>query len=1012
MSDFTMFHALGQPSPSNDPNRPRTQPAAPQFRPPVAPSPGGYQQIGSAYGNAAPNQYLGTPQQKFQGYGDSQEQGYFPPQHAGQGGMAGLTAQMGGMGLGVESAAAPARPHKKRDRHAYHNIESPAGSSQAFNGIPQPGQGTPTQFLNQNAPHAGVGTPYANPHGSPATAQFPAAANPLFSPTHPATPMEYAARTGSAVSSTQGRVDPEQIPTVPRSRDGPAQYYLDHVYPTMEQHLPPPAAIPFVAFDQGNASPRVARLTLNNIPASSEALASTGLPLGLVLQPLAPLQEGERPVPVLDFGDTGPPRCRRCRTYINPFMTFRSGGNKFVCNMCTFPNDVPAEYFSPTDPSGVRVDRLQRPELMLGTVEFMVPKEYWAKEPVGLRWLFLIDVGMEATNKGFLDGFCEGIMNALYGNSDSTDNQDEANGATPRRLPPGSKVGIVTYDKHMHFYNLSANLEKAQMMVMPDMEDPFVPLSEGLFVDPEESKAVITSLLTQLPSMFVDIKYPEPALLSALRASLSALAATGGKIVCSLSALPTLGPGRLFLRDDGKAQGTDAEKKLFTTEHPEWRKIAAKMVESGVGVDFFMAAPSGGYLDIATVGHVSATSGGETFYYPNFHSSRDVLRLSKEIKHTVTRETGYQALMKVRCSNGLQVSAYHGNFTHHTFGADLEFGVIDADKAISVMFSYDGKLDPKLDAHFQSALLYTTASGERRVRCSNIVASVSEGAMGAMQLVDQDAVVGIIAKEATARMTERMLKDIRNLITERTVDILAGYRKNFSGSHPPGQLVLPENLKEFAMYMLCLVKCRAFKGGREPTDRRVHDMRLIRSMGAMELSLYLYPRVYAIHNLDDGEGFADENGRLRMPPSLRASFAKIEEGGAYVVDNGQVCLLWLHAQVSPNLLEDLFGEGRASLQSLDPFMSALPVLETHLNCQVRNMLQWLEQNRGSKALTVQLARQGLDGAEYEFARLLVEDRNNEAQSYVDWLVHVHRNIQLEVSALGHDVLDLQLGSFD
>ena len=52
--------------------------------------------------------------------------------------------------------------------------------------------------------------------------------------------------------------------------------------------------------------------------------------------------------------------------------------------------------------------------------------------------------------------------------------------------------------------------------------------------------------------------------------------------------------------------------------------------------------------------------------------------------------------MKVRCSNGLQVSAYHGNFYHHTFGADLEFGIIDADKAIGVMFSYDGKLDPKV----------------------------------------------------------------------------------------------------------------------------------------------------------------------------------------------------------------------------------------------------------------------------------------------------------------------------
>ncbi len=135
------------------------------------------------------------------------------------------------------------------------------------------------------------------------------------------------------------------------------------------------------------------------------------------------------------------------------------------------------------------------------------------------------------------------------------------------------------------------------------------------------------------------------------------------------------------------------------------------------------------------------------FYYPNFHSPRDVLKLSKEVKHTVTRETGYQALLKVRCSNGLQVSAYHGNFVQHTFGAELELGTIDADKAFGIMFSYDGKLDPRLDAHFQSALLYTTAAGERRVRCCNLVASVSEGGREAMRFVDQDAVINLIAKE-------------------------------------------------------------------------------------------------------------------------------------------------------------------------------------------------------------------------------------------------------------------------
>lgn len=124
-----------------------------------------------------------------------------------------------------------------------------------------------------------------------------------------------------------------------------------------------------------------------------------------------------------------------------------------------------------------------------------------------------------------------------------------------------------------------------------------------------------------------------------------------------------------------------------------------------------------------------------------------MLKLSTELSHAVNRETGYQALLKVRCSNGLQVSSYHGNFLHHTFGSDLEMGCIDSDKAIGVMFSYDGKLDVKLDAHFQAALLYTTASGQRRVRCINLVAGVNEGGMETMRTLDQDAVVNIMTKE-------------------------------------------------------------------------------------------------------------------------------------------------------------------------------------------------------------------------------------------------------------------------
>src|SRR5271168_2947555 len=91
-------------------------------------------------------------------------------------------------------------------------------------------------------------------------------------------------------------------------------------------------------------------------------------------------------------------------------------------------------------------------------------------------------------------------------------------------------------------------------------------------VNTDLNRAIITSLLTQLPTLFSNVKNPEPALLPTLNAALAALSATGGKIVCSLSMLPTWGPGRLMLRDDGRGRDTDAEKRLFTTEHPGFKK--------------------------------------------------------------------------------------------------------------------------------------------------------------------------------------------------------------------------------------------------------------------------------------------------------------------------------------------------------------------------------------------------------------------------------------------------------
>ena len=58
-------------------------------------------------------------------------------------------------------------------------------------------------------------------------------------------------------------------------------------------NAPPPAASKFCVRDNGNASPRVMRSTLNSIPVSSDLLRTAAMPLAVIVQPLAPAMPGD-----------------------------------------------------------------------------------------------------------------------------------------------------------------------------------------------------------------------------------------------------------------------------------------------------------------------------------------------------------------------------------------------------------------------------------------------------------------------------------------------------------------------------------------------------------------------------------------------------------------------------------------------------------------------------------------------------------------------------------------------
>jgi protein transport protein SEC24 len=186
------------------------------------------------------------------------------------------------------------------------------------------------------------------------------------------------------------------------------------------------------------------RCTLNTIPCSGDLLSTSGMPLALMVQPLA-LDLAEELIQVVDFGESGPVRCAapHCKAYINPFMRFIDQGSRFVCNLCGHTSETPQAYQCNLGPDGRRRDADSRPELSRGTIEFVAPKEYQVRPPMPPVFFFLIDVSMTAVSSGAVAAACSAVNHALA---------DLGEG-------PQTRVGIATFDSTIHFYNLNKELQ-------------------------------------------------------------------------------------------------------------------------------------------------------------------------------------------------------------------------------------------------------------------------------------------------------------------------------------------------------------------------------------------------------------------------------------------------------------------------------------------------------------------------------------------------------------------------
>ncbi|XP_032256878.1 protein transport protein Sec24B isoform X3 [Phoca vitulina] len=713
-----------------------------------------------------------------------------------------------------------------------------------------------------------------------------------------------------------------------------------------------------------NCSPDSFRCTLTNIPQTQALLNKAKLPLGLLLHPFRDLTQ----LPVITSNTIV--RCRSCRTYINPFVSFIDQ-RRWKCNLCYRVNDVPEEFmYNPLTRSYGEPHK--RPEVQNSTVEFIASSDYMLRPPQPAVYLFVLDVSHNAVEAGYLTILCQSLL----------ENLDKLPGDSRTR------IGFMTFDSTIHFYNLQEGLSQPQMLIVSDIDDVFLPTPDSLLVNLYESKELIKDLLNALPNMFTNTRETHSALGPALQAAFKLMSPTGGRVSVFQTQLPSLGAGLLQSREDPNQRSSTKVVQHLGPATDFYKKLALDCSGQQTAVDLFLLSSQ--YSDLASLACMSKYSAGCIYYYPSFHYTHNpsqAEKLQKDLKRYLTRKIGFEAVMRIRCTKGLSMHTFHGNFFVRSTDL-LSLANINPDAGFAVQLSIEENLTDTSLVCFQTALLYTSSKGERRIRvhtlCLPVVSSLADVYAG----VDVQAAVCLLANMAVDRSISSSLSDARDALVNAVVDSLSAYGSTVSNLQHSA-LIAPSSLKLFPLYVLALLKQKAFRTGTSTRlDDRVYAMCQIKCQPLVHLMKMIHPNLYRIDRLTD-EGAIHVNDRVvPQPPLQKLSAEKLTREGAFLMDCGSVFYIWIGKSCDNNFIEDVLGY--PNFASIPQKMTHLPELDTLSSERARSFITWLRDNRPLSPVLHVVKDES--PAKTEFFQHLIEDRTEAAFSYYEFLLHIQQQI--------------------
>lgn len=281
----------------------------------------------------------------------------------------------------------------------------------------------------------------------------------------------------------------------------------------------------------------------------------------------------------------------------------------------------------------------------------------------------------------------------------------------------------------------------------------------------------------------------------------------------------------------------------------------------------------------------------------------------------------------------------------------------------------------------QCAVLYTSCSGQRRLRIHNMSVNCCSQLADLYRNCETDTIINYFTKFAFRGVANNPTKTVRDTLVNQCAQILACYRKNCASPSSAGQLILPECMKLLPVYLNCVLKSDVLLPAADVSlDDRAYLRQFISSMDVTETHVFFYPQLLPLSKLDSGS----------LPVAIRASEERLSKGGVYLLETGLHLFLWVGASVQQELLQSLFGT--SSFSQIDPSITSLPELDNPFSKRLREIISEFRAQR-PRYMKLMVVKQE-DRSELIFRHFLVEDKSaSGGASYVDFLCHMHKEIR-------------------